>query len=76
MGLASVDLNYVNLVDVDFDNDYPEIITHIRIMGWCNRYEQPNACKKEISNESKRNELGAGNDTNWMSLGVNCLSSM
>ena len=54
MGLASVDLNYVNLVDVDFDNDYPEIITHIRIMGWCNRYEQPNACKKEISNESKK----------------------
>ena len=51
MSLASIDLNYVNLVDVNFDNDYPEIITHIRIMGWCNRYEQSNACKKEISNE-------------------------
>ena len=34
MGILSVDLNNINLDDVNFDEDDPETITHVRLMAW------------------------------------------
>ena len=49
MGLVNVYLNNVSLEDVNFDNDDPETIIHVKFMVWCNRYKQHKTCKKEIS---------------------------
>ena len=52
MGLVNVDLNNIRLDDQNLDDEYdPEIIIPVRLMAWCNRYDQRKACKKEISKE-------------------------
>ena len=33
MGILSVVLNNINLDDVNFDEDYPETIIHVRLMA-------------------------------------------
>ena len=43
MGILSVDLN--------FDEDDPEIIIHVRLMAWYNRFKQSKACKTDVSRE-------------------------
>ena len=40
MGILSVDLNDINLVDVNFDKDDLETITHIRLLVWHNRFKR------------------------------------
>ena len=40
MVLVNVDCNNVSLDDVNFDNDDPETMIHIRLMTWCDRYKQ------------------------------------
>ena len=39
MSVLSVDLNKTNLDDVDFYEDNPETIIHIRIFVWGNKFE-------------------------------------
>ena len=34
MGILSVDLNNINLDHVNFDEDDPETIVHVRLMVW------------------------------------------
>ena len=40
MGILSTDLNDINLDDVNFDEDDPEAIIHVRLMAWRNRFKQ------------------------------------
>ena len=40
MVLVNVDFNNVSLDDVNFDNDDPKTMIHIRLMTWCDRYKQ------------------------------------
>ena len=51
MGVLSVDFNNINLDDVNFVEDDPEIIIHVRRMAWCNKFKQRIAFKKELSKE-------------------------
>ena len=44
MGILSVNLNKINLGDVNFDEDDPETIIHVRLMARCNRLKQGKAC--------------------------------
>ena len=46
-----VDITNVSLDDDNFDSDNPETIIHVRLVAWCNKYKQREACKKEISKE-------------------------
>ena len=48
MGILSVDLNNFNLGDVNFNEDDPETLIHVRLMAWRNRFKQRKACKKDI----------------------------
>ena len=48
MGILSVHHDKINL-DVNFDEDDPETIIHVRLMPWHNRYKQCKSCKKDIS---------------------------
>ena len=49
IGILIVDLKNINLDYVNFDEDNPEIIIHVRHLDWCNRSKQYKAFKKEIS---------------------------
>ena len=40
MSILSTDLNDINLDDVNFDEDDPEAIIHVRLMAWRNRFKQ------------------------------------
>ena len=51
MSILSVDLNNINLDDVNFYDDDPENIIHVRLMAWRSRFKQPKAIKKEINKE-------------------------
>ena len=51
MGVLSVDFNNINLDDVNFVEDDPEIIIHVGRMAWCNKFKQRIAFKKELSKE-------------------------
>ena len=51
MGILSVDLNNINLEDVNFCEDDPETIIHVRLMACHNRLKQRKALKKSISKE-------------------------
>lgn len=45
-GLNIVTLDSNNLDDNNFDNVDPEIINHIKLMGWYNRFNQGKARKE------------------------------
>ena len=49
MDIVSVDLDKINIDDVNFDEDDPETIIHVRVMAWHNRFKQRKAFKKDIS---------------------------
>ena len=49
MAIANEYYNNVSLDDVNFDNDDPEAIFHVRLMAWCKKYKQCHTCKKEVS---------------------------
>ena len=44
--ILSVDLININLDDINFEEDDPETIVHVRLMAWCNRFKQRKAYKK------------------------------
>ena len=46
MGLNTMYLNDINHDNDNFDDDDPEAIFLVRLMAWCNRYEQHKACRK------------------------------
>ena len=39
MGNPSVDLNNINLDDIDYDEDDPEIIIYIKLLAWHSKTE-------------------------------------
>lgn len=43
---SSVDIDNINLDDVNFDEDDPKTINHVRLIAWCNRYKQGKSLKK------------------------------
>ena len=49
--LRSLNLNNVNLDDDIFDDYDPEIISHIRLLTWQDKFKEHKACKKEISKQ-------------------------
>ena len=49
MGILSADLDNIDLDDVNFDEDDPETIIHVRLLAWCNIYKQRKSSKKDIS---------------------------
>ena len=51
MGIVSVDLNNINIDHVNFDEDNPETIIHVRLMAWYNKLKQRKAFKKDKSKE-------------------------
>ena len=54
MGVLSVDLDKINLDNVNFDEDDPETIRHVRyvrLIAWHNIFKQCKPFKKEISKE-------------------------
>ena len=51
MGIFSVDLDNIKFDDVNFDEDDPETIIHVRLMVWYYRFKQRKAFKEEISKE-------------------------
>ena len=46
MGLNTIDHNNINLNDDNFDEDRPTNIVLVRLIAWCNRFEQRKECKK------------------------------
>ena len=46
MGILSVDLDKINLGDINFGEDDPKTVIHVRVMAWHNRYKQHKSCKK------------------------------
>ena len=58
--ILRVDLNNISLDDVNFDEDDPETIIHVRLMAWHDQFKQSRAHKKELSKELM---LVAGNPT-------------
>ena len=59
-GLVDVDL-IVSLDDFDDDDD-PETTIHVRLMAWCNVYEQRQAGEKQIG---KKLMAAACHPTKW-----------
>ena len=51
MAILSIGLNNINLDDVNFGEDDPEIIVHVRLMAWRKTCEQRKAFKEELSKE-------------------------
>ena len=51
MGIRSVNLNYINFYDTNYDEDDPESIIHIRLLAWRIRFEEHRALKKEFNEE-------------------------
>ena len=47
MDLVTMDLNNINLDDEDFDENDPETTTYVKLMDWCNKYNQHKAWKKK-----------------------------
>ena len=40
MGILSIDLNNINLGDINYDEDDPETIIHIRLLAWHIEFEK------------------------------------
>ena len=47
MNILSVDFDKINLDDVDFYEDDPEALIHVRLLTWHNKFEKQKACKKD-----------------------------
>ena len=48
MGLDAIHLNSIKLHDDDFDDvdpNHPNFVL-VRLIGWCNRFKQPETCKQ------------------------------
>ena len=43
MSILRIDLNVINLDDVNFDQDDPETIIHIRLINWHNKHDSENS---------------------------------
>ena len=50
-GILSADINKINLVNINFDKDDPETITHVRRLAWNDRFKQCKALKKDVNIE-------------------------
>ena len=50
-GILSADINKINFVNVNFDKDDPETITHVRRLACDDRFKQCKAFKKDVSKE-------------------------
>ena len=46
IGLNRINLNNAKLDDENLDDCDSEIISHVKLMGWSNKYKQQKACKK------------------------------
>ena len=57
MSILSVDLDRIILDDVNFDEDDPETIFHVRLMTWLNRFKPRRAFKKDKSKKTKKNNM-------------------
>ena len=57
MSILSVDLDRIILDDVNFDEDDPETIFHVRLMTWLNRFKQRRAFKKDKSKKTKKTNM-------------------
>ena len=51
MGILIVDLDKINLDDVDFQEDDPKTIIHVRRLAWRNKFEKSKAYKRNLSKE-------------------------
>ena len=49
MVIVSVDLNKISLDDVNFYENYPEAILHVRLLAWRNKFQQSKALKNDTS---------------------------
>ena len=45
MSILRIDLNDINLDDVNFDQDDPETIVHVRLINWYNKHDSENSKK-------------------------------
>ena len=51
VGILSIDFDYINLDDTNYDEDDPETIIPIRLLAWPIKFEKCKAHKKKISKE-------------------------
>ena len=51
MNILSVDFDKINLDDVDFYEDDPEALIHVRLLALHNKFEKQKACKKDKNKE-------------------------
>ena len=49
MGILNVYLYNINLDHVNFDEDDPEAMIHVRLMAWPNGYKQHKTFKNKLS---------------------------
>ena len=57
MRILSIVLDIIILDDVNFDEDDPETIFHVRLMTWLNRFKQRSAFKKDKSKKTKKTKI-------------------
>ena len=51
MGILSIFVNNINLDDINYDEDDPETVIHIRLLAWHIEFEKRKALKKELNEE-------------------------
>ena len=49
MGILSIYLNNINLDDINYEEDDPKTIIHIRILAWHIKFEKGKQLKKKIN---------------------------
>ena len=47
--ILNINLDKINLDDVDFYEDDPKTIIHIRLFAWRNKSDKPKTIKKDLS---------------------------
>ena len=51
MGIASIDLNNINLDNTNYDEDDPETVIHIGVLAQDIKFEKGKSLKKELNEE-------------------------
>ena len=51
MGILNIDLNNINLDDINYHEDNPDIIILIRLLAWHIKFEKRKVLRKELNEE-------------------------
>ena len=51
MGILNIDLNNINLCNINYNEDDPDTIIHVKPLAWHIKFEKRKAHKKELNEE-------------------------